>query len=224
MKILGFDTSTDTCSVALIIDGRLYERSESGSQHSEHLLPLVDWALGEAGASLGDLDAIAFGRGPGSFTGLRIGAGVAQGLAFAAGRPVIPVSSLQVLAQGVESESVVTAVDARMGQVYWSAFRRDQTGIAQPVIGESVVAPDAIEVPPGHEWTGVGSGWRAYTDPLQVQAGGRVRILDDVVTPQASSVIAIAAVIWKSEGALAPEAGIPVYVRDQVAHKVRPGN
>jgi len=224
MKILGFDTSSDTCTVALIINHQLFARSERGSQHSEHLLELVDSVLGEAGTTLAQLDAIAFGRGPGSFTGLRIGAGVAQGLAFAAGLQLIPVSSLQVLAQGVESNRIVTAVDARMAQVYWCAFERDQSGIAQPIITEQVLAPEAIEVPPGPDWVGVGSGWSAYEGQLRPRADGRVHVSESNGAPEARHLISIAAAVWRLNGAVVPEAGIPVYVRDQVAEKSRRGS
>ena len=101
MKLLAFDTATEACTVALWLDGKVLERFEHQSQHSEHLLAMIDALLAEAELSISQLDAIAFGRGPGSFTGLRIGAGVAQGLAFAANLPVVPVSSLAALAQGV---------------------------------------------------------------------------------------------------------------------------
>ena len=117
MKLLALETSTDACSVALRLDGETFELHESGVKHSSRLLPMIEQLLAEAGLALAQLDALAFGRGPGSFTGLRIGAGVTQGLAYARELPVVPVSSLAALAQGSDAARVLTAQDARMQEV-----------------------------------------------------------------------------------------------------------
>src|SRR5258707_1196536 len=121
MKLLALETSTEACSVALSLDGAVVERFELGQRHGERLLPMVQEILSESGVALTQLDALAFGRGPGSFTSLRIGAGVTQGLAFGADLPVVPVSSLAVLAQGENAAKILAAFDARMRQVYWGA-------------------------------------------------------------------------------------------------------
>src|SRR5437016_3154595 len=119
MKLLAFDTATEVCSVAVWMDGRVHEREERGTRHSERLLLLVDEVRADGGLALADLDAIAFGRGPGSFTGLRIAAGAAQGLAFGADIPVTPVSTLAAIAESAAADRVLAAIDARMQQVYW---------------------------------------------------------------------------------------------------------
>jgi len=146
MKLLALDTSTEACTVAIAVDGRAMERFSVGGNHSEQILPMVQELLAEAGASLKELDAVVFGRGPGSFTGLRIAAGVTQGLAFGADRPVVPVSSLAALAQGQNADRVLAAFDARMQQVYWGAYVRGPGGLVELTGEESVLAPSEIGV------------------------------------------------------------------------------
>ncbi|HDP89812.1 MAG TPA: tRNA (adenosine(37)-N6)-threonylcarbamoyltransferase complex dimerization subunit type 1 TsaB, partial [Thioalkalivibrio sp.] len=152
MKILAIDTATDACSAALFLDGEVTSRFElAPRRHTELILPMVGSLLEEAGLAVTDLDAVAFGRGPGAFTGLRIAAGVAQGLALGADLPVIPVSTLATMAQQVMdeagAEAVAAALDARMGEVYWGCYRRDAEGVAEPVGPETVCAPQAVPVP-----------------------------------------------------------------------------
>jgi tRNA threonylcarbamoyladenosine biosynthesis protein TsaB len=132
MKLLAFDTATDICTVAVWTDGSVHERCEIGRRHAERLLVMIDEALADVGATLRSMDAICFGRGPGSFTGLRICAGVAQGLAFGADLPVVAVSSLAATAQYAQSERVLAAFDARMQQVYWGAFVSGPDGLVKP--------------------------------------------------------------------------------------------
>jgi len=162
VKILGFDTSSEACTAALRVGEVVIERFDRGGRHAERLLGMVDELLDEAGFPLTQVDAIAFGRGPGSFTGLRIAAGVAQGLAFGAGLPVVPVSSLAALAQGVDAPNVAAGFDARMNQVYWGAFRRGASGLVEAVGEETVIDPAAVSLPPGRGWVGAGSGWDVY--------------------------------------------------------------
>jgi len=219
MNILAFDTATEACTAALWLDGTVIERFERRSQHSEHLLPMIDSLLGEAGLTVRQLDAIAFGRGPGSFTGLRIGAGVAQGLAFAAGLPVVPVSSLAALAQGVEADRVLAAFDARMQQVYWGAFQRDNRGLMESVSAETVAAPADLPVPDHDGWVGAGPGWDAYVHPLMSRFGKRLQRHDREVLPQARHLAVIAVHRFNSGGGQPPDTAIPVYIRDDVAKK-----
>ena len=180
MNILAIETATDACSCALEYSGAIATRhTVEPRRHTELLLPMIDSVLGEAGAELGSLDAIAFGRGPGSFTGLRIACAVAQGLGFGADRPLIAVSTLQVVAVGMHRSHgvrrVLVALDARMGEVYWGGFAWDGVTMA-PVFDESVVPPHAVHVPAGGAWAGAGSGWSAYRAALDECLAGHLAV------------------------------------------------
>jgi tRNA threonylcarbamoyladenosine biosynthesis protein TsaB len=221
MKLLAFDTATDVCTAALSLDGQVLERFERRSQHSEHLLAMIEELLAEAGIRLQQLDVIAFGRGPGSFTGLRIGAGVAQGLAFACDLPVLPVSSLAALAQGVDAGQVLAALDARMQQVYWGVYTRNAQGLVVPRLSDVVINPEAVTPPEGQGWIGAGSGWDAYGDMLASRSGSALaRWLPDVV-PQARYLAVLAAAAFRDGLAVPADQAQPVYVRDDVAVKRR---
>ncbi|HHO69126.1 MAG TPA: tRNA (adenosine(37)-N6)-threonylcarbamoyltransferase complex dimerization subunit type 1 TsaB, partial [Gammaproteobacteria bacterium] len=213
--------ATDACSAALWLDGEVEQDLRLAPRgHAALLLPMVDALLAAAGLSLGRLDALAFGRGPGSFTGLRIAAGMTQGLAFGAGLPVVPVSTLAALAQGTVREQgverVLAALDARMQEVYWGAYR---------LHGESVVAagqetvcpPTEVPSPGAGEWTGAGSGWLAWGEALRA-ATGVGRVFADQ-RPQARDIASLAATALAAGGAVAPEQACPVYLRDEVASK-----
>lgn len=219
MKLLALDTATEACTAALGVDGQVLERFERGSQHSERLLPMIDALLAEAQLVLGQLDAIAFGRGPGSFTGLRIGAGVAQGLAFGADLAVVPVSSLATLAQGQAADQVLAGFDARMQQVYWGAYRRDAAGIMVLDGLEQVLAPAAVPVPNDQGWIGAGSGWDAYAGALESRLNGVRWVAQQL--PQARFMIPLAAAALQSGQALSAEQALPVYIRDDVAAKAK---
>lgn len=219
MKLLALDTSTDACSVALARDSTVIERVVSGTRHSEQILVLVREVLAEGGLSLGRLDAIAFGRGPGSFTSLRIGAGVVQGLAFGAGLPVLPVSSLAALAQGVDADKVLAAFDARMNQVYWCAFRRNGAGLVEPAGEEIVVDPASVPLPTGEGWTGAGSGWDVYGDVLVPRTGSLLGGKRSNALPAARAVAELGAAALAAGQTVSPEQALPVYVRDDVAVK-----
>ena len=141
MILLALETATEACSAALAVDGDIRERFEVAPRgHSELILPMVDELMAEADISIEQVDAIAFGRGPGAFTGLRIAVGVTQGIAFGADLPVVPVSTLAALAQGSESNSVLAAIDARMDEVYWGAYQRSSAGL-MTLCGEEAVIP-----------------------------------------------------------------------------------
>lgn len=221
MKLLGLDTSTEACSAALLIDGAVTERFELVRHgHSERLLPMVESVLQEAGLALGQCDAIAFGRGPGSFTALRIGVGAVQGLAFGAGLPVVPVSSLAALAQGQHgARRVVAAVDARMDQVYWGCFVRGEDGVVQPACEERVSSPVAVELPEGQPWLGAGSGWDRYADRLLVALDGRVEGWRPEQFPHAGALLQLAARDYAQGRVLDAAAALPRYLRDDVAKK-----
>lgn len=217
MKLLALDTSTEACSVALALDGDIVERFEIEPRHGERLLPMVQALLAESGVALTRLDAIAFGRGPGSFTSLRIGAGVAQGLAFGADLPVVPVSSLAALAQGVDAIKVLAAFDARMRQLYWGAFVRNAHGLVEPVGAEVVVDPARVPLPDGHGWSGAGSGWDVYHATLGERLGGALHGWNSGLMPHARAVAQLGIAGFTAGQAVPAEQAVPVYIRDDVA-------
>lgn len=218
MKLLALDTSTDACTAAVWVDGAVHEQFEF-AQQSARILPMVDAVLAEAGLVLAQLDAIAFGRGPGSFTGLRIAAGVVQGLAFGADLPVVPVSSLAALAQGQNAARVLAAFDARIQQVYWGAYVRNAEGGVELQGEEGVYAPDRIPLPEGSDWLGAGSGWDQYADALVAHLGTHVTEWRKQCFPHARDVAELGAAGFKQGRAVAPELALPVYLRDDVAAK-----
>lgn len=220
MRLLAIDTTEDACSAALRIGDEVVERYVvAPRRHSELILPMMDGLLADAGLRLGELDALAFARGPGAFTGLRIAAAVVQGAAFGAELPVVPVSSLQALAQGARRlyglDTVCAALDARMGEVYWGVYRADDGGVMRAQTGECVCAPDAVVPPPGGDCHGVGSGWATYAAALAAHRGDCPMHADLMV--HAQDVAAIAATLFAEGAAVSAEAALPVYLRDQVA-------
>lgn len=217
MKLLALDTSTEACTVAVSIDGRALERFSVGGNHSEQILPMVQELLAEAGASLRALDAIVFGRGPGSFTGLRIAAGVTQGLAFGADRPVVPVSSLAVLAQGQSADRVLAAFDARMQQVYWGAYERGPGGLVELKGEESVLAPADVPKPETADWLGAGSGWDRYHQALLARVADAVTAWRPNCYPHAADLARLGEAAVRAGHTVAPDQAAPIYIRDDVA-------
>lgn len=224
MRLLAIETSTDACSATLYLDGETRSRFElAPRRHAALILPMVDELLGEAGLGLGGLEAIAFGRGPGAFTGLRIAAGVAQGLAFAAGLPVVPVSTLAALAQQLmpERERVIAALDARMGEVYWGAYECDDSGHARLLGAECVRPPQQVPAPPGADWYGAGSGWGSYDELLSARLGASLAGREARLWPRAEEVARLGARDYARGGAVPAERAEPVYLRDRVAEVPR---
>ena len=218
--LIGFDTSNAACGCALWCDGEVLERyHEAPRGHGELLLPMVESLLAEAGLALRQVDALVLGQGPGSFTGLRIAAGVAQGLAFAIDCPVVPVSSLAALAQVAAGERVAPAFDARMGEVYWGAYQRGDDGLVKPVLADAVAAPGQVECPPGGDWVGVGEGWLVHGDALSgalAVAGCRVEVSAQPRFPRGRGVVELGARDWRQGAGMAPERVRPVYLRNKV--------
>jgi tRNA threonylcarbamoyladenosine biosynthesis protein TsaB len=225
MRILAIDTATEGCSAALWIDGQLAVReAELEREHAQNILRMVDELLREAPAQLSDLDAIAFGRGPGSFTGVRLAASVTQGLAFGAGLSVVPVSDLRAVAQRTlklapeSSARILVCNDARMREVYWACFQLGENGLAIPVGEEHVSKPDAVALP--DTWSGAvhgaGRGFAAYPR-LREHLGSKLSSVDDRVLPHAAEVAILASVEVRAGRVAGPEDAIPVYVRDDVA-------
>jgi len=217
MKLLAIETAFETCSVALSIDGECRERLEQAPRgHAERLLPWVEELLAEAGFTLTDLDAIAFSQGPGSFTSLRIGISVTQGLAFGAGLPVVPVSSLAATAQASGVDRALVAMDARMGEVYVGAYAL-QDGIVRPVVPDRLALPDAVAPPDDAPWVAVGNGFNRF-DALAA-IGKRCTGVNADAWPTASAVARLAADSLKRNPGLPAESAEPVYLRDKVAEK-----
>ena len=226
-RLLAIETATEACSVALLRGEEVWERFEiAPRRHAALLLPFAEGLLAEAGIALHQLDGIAYGRGPGAFTGLRIAAGMAQGMAFGAGLPVIPVSTLAALAQGVVREQgarqVLVALDARMQEVYWGAYRCARDGLVEVVGEECVTAPARVPVPAGGVWSAAGSGWASYGDILTERCDLPAERVHADRQPHAADTARLAAALLRRGSVLAAQEAAPVYLRDRVADK--PGN
>lgn len=219
MRILALETSTETASVALLDGECLIERSVVGRPgHSETLLPEIVQLLAEGGISLAELDAIAFGAGPGAFTGLRLACGVVQGLGMGADKPVIPVGTLKALASQspLDVRAIFVAVDARMSEVYFAAYRREDGDLVE-CLAPSCAEPSAIRLPEDGEWFGFGSAFTAYRDTLVPALGERLAAFDGSPVPQAASVARLALPRLLRGETLDAALAAPVYVRDKVA-------
>jgi tRNA threonylcarbamoyladenosine biosynthesis protein TsaB len=219
VNILALDTSTEYCSTAVWRDGAVFERDvHAGQSHSELLLGMVDEVLTESGVSLAALDAIAYGAGPGTFTGLRIGCGVAQGLAYAADRPMVGVGTLLALATGSGADRVVCCLDARMQQVYYAAYIYDGsvwTAIHEPAL----YAPALVPAISGEGWTACGSGFIAYRDVLAQRYGNQLACIMPDAHPRARDIAELAVAACRNGDAIAPDDAAPCYIRDKVALK-----
>ena len=229
MKILALDTATENCSAALWVDGRLTQRElEVPRGHADLILTMVDELLGEAATKLPSLDAIAFGRGPGSFTGVRLAASVTQGLAFGADLPVVPISDLRAVAQravtlahgeNAAPRHVLVCNDARMQEVYWACFELGADGLMTPVGTERVSKPADVRLPDawkGAAVVGAGRGFAAYGE-LRGNLAQRLTNVDANVLPGAHEIARLAVPEVRAGHAMAPEQAVPVYLRDDVA-------
>lgn len=222
MKLLAIETATESCSAALYFDGDIRLRYQvEPRRHAELILPMMEALLNEAGIWLHQLDALAFGRGPGSFTGVRIATGVVQGAAFAADLPVVPVSTLAALAQRGFRERgmrrLLAAYDARMNEIYWGGFQVGTDDLVQPLLEEQVAAPEKAIVPAGSEWFGVGSGWETYAQILSQRLGPGLLGVDPDLLCSAQDVAVLGVAGLRSGQAVAAELALPVYLRDRVA-------
>jgi tRNA threonylcarbamoyladenosine biosynthesis protein TsaB len=221
-NLLAIETSEEACSAALLHgDERLELFVIEPRRHSELILPMVDQLLSESGLARGALDAIAFGRGPGSFTGVRIATAVAQGIGFGLDIPVIPVSTLQALAQGACRESgasrVLAAMDARMQEVYWGAFVLAGDTM-QLIDDELVTAPSDVPVPRDAGWTAVGSGWDSYVTELGERVGKPDQQIGNA-SIHAQDVADIARfLLAETTDDFPAGSAIPVYLRNRVTH------
>lgn len=219
MKLLAIDTATEACSAAILVNEHILERYEvAPRRHAELILPMVDALLTESGLKLTDLDALAFGRGPGAFTGVRIATGIVQGLAYGGDLPVVPVSTLAALAQGVASQAkyIISAIDARMGEVYWCAYQVDANHLVVPLTEEKVSNPNRLDVPGEHIYYGIGSGWKTYRTVLAGMLQGKCGIIDGEAYPRARDILLLAAGECQKGHVVSADKALPVYLRNKV--------
>ena len=219
MKILALETSTEYCSVALWQDGITLARNElAGQKHSEMLMPMLDALLQDAGCGIRDMDGIAFGSGPGSFTGVRIACGVAQGLALGADLQVAGISTLLALAEGSGHARVIAALDARMGEIYCAAYEKQGEGWME-VFVPCLCKPEEAPAVTGGGWFGAGSGFAAFSDSLQKRYAGQLAGMDADAVPRAEHIAALGALRFAGGLGMDAASAQPFYLRDKVALK-----
>ena len=217
MNFAAIETATEWCSVALWSDrGIVSLERRAGNRQGEFVLPMLEKLFERTRLGMKDLDAIAFGAGPGAFTGLRIACGVAQGLAFARGLPVIGVSTLEATAEESGATRALVALDARMHEVYYAAFEK-RSGFWQAVLPASCVAPDEVEVPPGNGWLGCGSGFSVYRERIEPRLRGVLQRIAPEVRPSALAVARLAAPRLAAGEGVDAALATPHYIRDKVA-------
>jgi tRNA threonylcarbamoyladenosine biosynthesis protein TsaB len=221
MNLLALETATDCCSVALLTAaGVLEDHRLAPRQHAALILPMIEGLLAQAGLRRQALDAIAFGRGPGAFTGLRIAAGVAQGLALGLDRPVLPVSTLAALAQAGGAGRTLAVLDARLGEVYFGYYTRGEDGLVVADAADALAPPDAVSLPADPAWrgAGVGPGWGAHGQALGARLGHCIGVVDADVQPRAGGLARLAEAAWRRGEAVSAEWALPAYLRDRVTH------
>lgn len=219
MKLLAFDTSSTACSVALSNNGKVISQHEiAPMQQAKMILPLIKQLLKSENLTINQLDAIAFGCGPGSFTGVRIAVSVAQGLAYATQKPLISISSLAATAQAAYHDSgwtrLLVAVDARMKEVYWASYAVQDNHLVKLLGKEQISRPEAIILPDA-DWSGIGNAWAIYHDTIPAKPV----FIDSNRLPTAVAILTLAEAKFQSGEVIAPSEAIPVYLRDDVAKK-----
>lgn len=219
MNLLAFDTSTEYLSLALIKGDASYVFDvNAGQTHSQLILPQIERLLSEANLQLSDLQGLAFGAGPGSFTGVRIAAGVAQGLGLGAHLPVLGVCTLLALAQASGANKVIACLDARMGEVYHAAY--EKVGEQWQTHAEPTVCkPEAVPVLQGSDWIGAGSGWQAYAESLAAVYGHQLVATQPACLPSAMAILALTQADFAGGRATPAGAALPIYIRNRVALK-----
>ncbi len=221
MKILAIDTATEACSVALNLDGKIKEIFELiPRQHTERVLPMVDELLLAAGLELKQLDALAFNRGPGSFTGVRVATSVVQGLGFSSNLPVIGVSSLAALAQQAVREHgasrVFASIDARMNEIYWAAYEVSDSGL-QLIGDEQVTKTENIHIQ--GNWFCIGSGWDSFHDEISRLPDFSVSGYAENCFPRAHDIATLAVDLYQDKSYASADRAMPAYVRNEVTWK-----
>ncbi len=222
MNLLAFDTSTEFLSLALM-QGEVVTTYDvmAGQTHSQLILPQIQALLSDAGLQLKDLHGIAFGAGPGSFTGVRIAAGVAQGLGFGANLPVVGVCTLMAVAESSGAHKVIACLDARMGEIYHAAYIKD-ADTWQMALAPALYKPDAapvIAIDLGGDWVGAGSGWQTYADIITNAYSAQLQSVQPQLSPTASAIIKLATPIFVRGEAKSASEAKPIYIRNRVALK-----
>jgi len=222
MNLLAFDTSSTACSVALLLDDEISAQHDIVPlQQAKLILPMLYELLEKNKIKLNQIDAIGFGRGPGSFTGVRIAASLAQGLGFALNCPLIPVSSLAALAQAAYEDlgwkKCLAVVDARINEVYCGAYAADPGGLVRLVGAEAVLPPSLVPSPPEKDWYGVGNGWEIYSADIPYQPLS----CDTTRLPMAKAILSLAKESYLRREWVDAKEALPVYLRDEVAKKMR---
>jgi tRNA threonylcarbamoyladenosine biosynthesis protein TsaB len=222
MKLLAVETATEACSAALSINGVITERFELAPKHHTRLiLPMIDALMSEAGLSVKQLDGLAFGCGPGSFTGIRIATGIIQGIALGADLPVVCVSTLAAMAQELfdrsEHSLAFTAIDARMEEIFWGVYQRDKQGFAELIGEEAVLAAEVVTCSISGAGVGIGSAWGVYAETLSNCLAGQVTHYEADALPRAALIARLGVQGFKQGLAVAVEQAMPVYLRDKVA-------
>ncbi len=219
VKLLAFDTSTEYLSLALMLEDKISTFDVlAGQSHSQLILPQIQTLLSDASVQLKDLHGIAFGAGPGSFTGVRIAAGVAQGLGFGASLPVAGICTLQALAEASGADKVIACLDARMGEVYHAVYMKNY-GVWQTVIEPGLYKPDAVPAIEGSDWVGAGSGWQTYGEVLGHAYQEQLQDALPELLPSASAILRLAQPLFASGKPLPAVEAMPIYIRNRVALK-----
>lgn len=221
MNILALDTTTAACSVALLKDTHCVEQFElAPKRHTERVLPLCEAVLREAQISLSDIDVFAVTRGPGSFTGVRLGISLIQGISLGQDKPVVTVSTLAAIAQGAFRqygiEQALVCLDARMQEIYWAQYQVGASGLVELVNGEQLSSPNLLNADDCPRWTGVGYGWEAYQHELSEQRANMLNCITDIY-PRAQDVATLAKREFSLGHVLSAAQVLPSYLRDQVA-------
>ncbi|MBM3350620.1 MAG: tRNA (adenosine(37)-N6)-threonylcarbamoyltransferase complex dimerization subunit type 1 TsaB [Betaproteobacteria bacterium] len=219
MNLLAFDTSTEYLSLALLRGDDVFTfNTMAGQSHSQLILPQLQKLLHEAELQLEELQGIAFGAGPGSFTGVRIAAGVAQGLGFGAHLSVVGVCTLMALAEGSGADQVITCLDARMGEVYHAAYIKE-AGTWRAERAPGLYKPDAVPRLDGFGWVGAGNGWQAYSEALGQVYADQLQAVRAELVPTANSILTLALPVFSKGEATPASEALPVYIRNRVALK-----
>ena len=220
MKILALETSTEFCSVALYLDGKIFNKEILAERrHSEILLPMIHELLEESALALQQLDGIAFGAGPGSFTGLRIACGVAQGLAYATNLPVIGINTLEAVAQQIDEQKIIVALDARMGEIYHAAYQKAENFDWKVISPPTLCLPQHAPSVPGNGWIGCGSGFDVYRKELSTLYSENIHQVHYKLHPQAGEIAQLALPKFTDGSNTDPANATPVYIRNKVALK-----
>jgi tRNA threonylcarbamoyladenosine biosynthesis protein TsaB len=217
MKLLALDATTEFLSLALRVDGKQYKHDQyAGQAASQLILPQIQQLLDDAQVELKDLDGIAFGAGPGSFTGVRVACGVAQGLAFGANIPVVGINVLMALAQASQADRVIAASDARMREVYHAVYER-KGNVWEEVHAAGVYKPNEVPSVVGADWVGVGTGWKVYHDVLGERYQQQVVRTMPEMTPKAEAIMTLAIPAFEAGLAIPASEARPIYIRNRVA-------